>query len=184
MSEVPYRSEQVGVRIVNPRSTFWSRLRLSPKESADLFVVYVGVCLAAGLVAMWAIALLFWQSPAHGYGEAQERVVICVTILGSVLAIGVTSLEATSAFRIIRPERMLPREIHLFEDHVIVVPFVGTAFHIPWSEYVLGATAAPGGVRLLLCREPRLEFSVRRSALKAHEWALLRRWLEARDLGG
>ena len=66
----------------------------------------------------------------------------------------------------------------------MVVPSDGAAFHTPWSAYVLDATVAPDGLRLLLGRDPRLEFFVRRQALTAHEWALVGRWLAALDLLG
>lgn len=35
------------------------------------------------------------------------------------------------ASRRIPREQLLPRELHLFEDHVMVVPFSGGAFHTP-----------------------------------------------------
>jgi hypothetical protein len=47
---------------------------------------------------------------------------------------------------------------------------------------VVGATLAPGGMRLLLGREPRLDFIVKRGAVSAKDWALLQLWLHAQDL--
>jgi len=60
----------------------------------------------------------------------------------------------------------------------------GAAYNTPWGAYLLGATAGPGGVPQLLGREPRLEFFVRRGALRAEEWELLRPWLVAQELPG
>jgi hypothetical protein len=187
MSELPYRSEEVGVRLVNRGSTFWSRLRLLLKASRGLFIIYVGACLAIGLVLLGGMGLIVWLSPAFDHAEAGGWFVTGGMILAATLGAGLASMVALAAFKSVSidpAEQLLPRELHLFEDHVTVVPFDGPVFHTPWSAYVLAATMAPGGMWLLLGREPRLEFFVRREALTAHDWSQLSRWLAAQDLLG
>jgi hypothetical protein len=187
VSELPYRSEQVGVRLVNRGSTFWSRFRLLLKASRGLLILYVGACLAIGLVLLGGMGLLVWLSPAYDSAEARGWFVTGAMILAATLGAGLATMVATAAFRSVSTdpaEQLFPRELHLFEDHVMVVPFDGPVFRTPWSAYVLAATMAPGGVWLLLGREPRLEFFVRREALTAHDWSQLNRWLAAQDLLG
>jgi hypothetical protein len=187
MGELAYRSEQVGVRLVNRGSTFWSRLRQWLKASRGLFIVYVGACLAIALVLMGGMGLLVWTSPAFDDLAARGWFVTGATIFVAMLGAGLAIMVATAAFKSLSTdpaERLLPRELHLFEDRVMVVPFDGPTFHAPWSAYVLDATVTPDGLRLLLGREPRLEFFVRRAALTVQEWSLVRSWLAAQDLLG
>jgi hypothetical protein len=187
MGELAYRSEQVGVRLVNRGSTFWLRLRLSLKASRELILIYFGACIAIALVFLGGMEVLVRSSPAYDSTQAGNWFFDGALILAAALWIGPAMLVAGAAFTSLwrdPAEQLLPRELHLFEDHVMVVPSDGAAFHTPWSAYVLDATVAPDGLRLLLGRDPRLEFFVRRQALTAHEWALVGRWLAAQDLLG
>lgn len=187
MGELAYRSEQPSIRIVNRGSTFWLRLRLALKGSRALFLVYLGVCVAIAVVFMGWMAIMIWNAPGSDPDQVHAWFATGALILVVTLALGIAGLVVTAAFRSISPdpaEQLLPRELHLFEDHVMVVPFTGASFHTPWSAYVLGATAGPTGLWLLLGREPRLEFFVRRGALSAREWTLIQRWLAAQDLLG
>jgi hypothetical protein len=143
--------------------------------------------LALGLILLGGMATMVWRSPGFDRNEASGWVLAWAAILLGGIWIVLGTIAWTAAFRSAWPdpaEQLLPRELHLFEDHVMVVPFDGAAFRTPWSAYVLGATAALGGMRLLLGRAPRLELFVRRGALTAHEWTLVRRWLAAQDLLG
>ncbi len=187
MGELAYRSEQVGVRLVNRGSTFLSRFRQWLKASKGLFIVYTGACLAIALVLLGGMALLVWMAPAFDHADAKGWFVTGAAIVGAMLGTGLAAMVAVAAAKSLTrdpAEQLLPRELHLFEDHLMVVPFSGSAFHTPWSAYVLDATVTADGLRLLLGREPRLEFFVRRRALTAHEWTLVRRWLAAQDLLG
>jgi hypothetical protein len=187
MGEAAYRSEQVGVRLVNRGSTYWSRLRQWLKASRGLFIAYVGAWLAIGLVLLGGMGLLVCMSPVYDFADVSGWFVTGAVILAIALGTGLATMVAIAAFKSVSTdpaERLLPRELHLFEAHVMVVPFDGAAFHTPWSAYILDATVTADGVRLLLGREPRLEFFVRRAAMTAHEWSLVRRWLAAQDLLG
>jgi hypothetical protein len=151
-----------------------------------MFVVYVGACAAIALVLVGGMGILVWLSPAYDSDEARGWLVAAALILLATLLAGLVPMVLTGAIKSATPdpaEQLLPRELHLFEDHVMVVPSAGAAFHTPWNAYVLDATATPaGGMQLLLGREPRLEFFVPRGSLSADQWTLLRRWLVAQDL--
>lgn len=160
MGEPVYRSEQVGVRLVNRGSTFASRFGRWLKAARGPFVVYTGACAAIALVLLGGMGVLAWLSPARGDEEARRWILVGGLVLFGALASGLVPALLVGVIKSASPdaaEQLLPRELHLFEDHVMVVPFTGAAFHTPWSAYVLGATTTPAGLRLLLGREPRLE---------------------------
>jgi hypothetical protein len=138
-----------------------------------------------GEQGLGGMGILVWQSMAYDSEETRWWFLAGGITFLATLGAGLLPMLVVGAFKSLTPdpaEQLLPRELHLFEDNVMVVPYAGAAFQTPWNAYVLGATATPGGVRLLLGREPRLEFFVRRVALTADEWSLLHRWLAAQDL--
>jgi hypothetical protein len=185
MGEPVYRSEQVGIRLVNRGSTFAGRVRQWLKAARGPFIAYAGACVAIAVVLLGGMGILALHSPAYDDEEGRRWIVGAGVILAGALAAGLGPLLVLSVVRSIPPDpgdQLLPRELHLFEDHVWVVPFAGAGFHAPWGAYVLGATEASGGMQLLLGREPRLEFFVRRRALSVAQWEILRRWLEAQGL--
>ncbi len=167
MGEPVYRSEQVSVRLVNRGSTFASRFGRWLKAARGPFVVYTGACAAIALVLLGGMGVLAWLSPAWGDEEARRWILVGGLVLFGALASGLVPALLVGVIKSASPdaaEQLLPRE--------------------PWSAYVLGATTTPAGLRLLLGREPRLEFFVRRGALTADQWSLVQRWLAAQDLLG
>ena len=186
MGDPVYRSEQIGIRLVNRGSTYWSRFGRWLKAARGFFIAYVGVYVAIGIVLLGSMGILLWQSPVPDSAEARGWFLGATLFILVPLGFGLVIMAAVGAVKSAShdpAEQLLPRELHLFEDHLMVVPFGGAAFHTPWSAYVLGATATPaGGMQLLLGREPRLEFLVPRGSLSAEQWTLLRRWLVAQDL--
>jgi len=49
MGDPVYRSEQIGIRLVNRGSTYWSRFRRWLKAARGLLIAYVGVYVAIGI---------------------------------------------------------------------------------------------------------------------------------------
>lgn len=185
MVEPVYRSEQLGIRLVNRGSTFGARVGRWLAAVRGPVVAYVGACIAIAVVLLGGMGLMASHSPAYDGAEVGRWFVITSLILVGSLGAALAPLLVVSIVRAIPSDpgdQLLPRELHLFEDHVRVVPFAGAPFHAPWGAYVLGATEASGGLQLLLGREPRLEFFVARRALTGEQWNLLRRWLGAQGL--
>lgn len=185
MREPVYRSEQVVIRLVNRGSTFAARLRMALKAARLTFLVFIAVCLAVGFVLLGGVGVMIWQAPSYDPADVRELLVEGAATLLATIGVVMVTMLAIAAVKSASPdpaEQLLPRELHLFEDHVMVFPSSGAAFHAPWNAYVVRAKAAPRGITLLLGREPHLEFFVRRGALAPHEWLLLQRWLEVQRL--